>query len=527
MASLPALIALVIMAVAIPIAGTLVRQKQDNRNLAATNPPAPPSCDIKAKCLPPGGRVAIPKSYYGDCAPGHIYEGCRAEKLCRQLNDRCEYVGDRVACLDTKETDCNGTQPTPTQGPTCTATCADSCSSDIGCRGKILDTACGYDKTGKVKHMCRICTQVCVTPTMGRPTGTVTPSVKPTMTPTLTPTTSPSPTPTITSCKPVTFSAVPTAVCDSGNGAGSATWKWATVASASMYQIDIYKADGTLLIDNDWLLSSEFGCKTGICSYGATLPMGTYYAMISTQSYKMCSPSTWTKSDNVTVNPCAPPVCDKKLDIGLVFDRSATMTDPEVDGRQKLAWAKDAAGVFLQSLKNTGTKTVSVSISSFGAQGNDNTGSLKPWADWNSTLNIALTNIGTDANYLLVKNALAGVNYKQWGTCIECGIRIENGQLTNTTNRRVEILLSDGMANHNWDGSTSNSEAKAIAAANAGRTNGIEFRVIGYGKRGMADPEIDETTLLAIAGSAANYQYKPNATDWSNAFITILNDLCK
>ena len=167
MASLPALIALVIMAVAIPIAGTLVRQKQDNRNLAATNPPAPPSCDIKAKCHL-NGVGDIVKSYYGGCKPGTIAEGCRVERQCLQLQPDCFYGGGYAACLDTDLTNCNGTQPTPTQGPVCTTECAESCTADSGCRGKIIENAfCGYDKVGKLKHMCRVCTQVCTTPTQG------------------------------------------------------------------------------------------------------------------------------------------------------------------------------------------------------------------------------------------------------------------------------------------------------------------------------------------------------------------------
>lgn len=240
---------------------------------------------------------------------------------------------------------------------------------------------------------------------------------------------------------------------------------------------------------------------------------------------------TPTPTSTSTPTPTPPTSCNNKVSIALVIDRSDTMySEIESDGRNKLAWAKDAARAFVQALKNTNTSSVRVAVVSFGAQGNDGTGTKDPKD--NSTLNIALTN-----NYDNVISAINSIDYINWGTCIGCGIRIGNGQLGVTTSRfnvnrfavderRVGILLSDGMANHNWIGGTgpgSNSIAFAINEANYGRANGIEYRAIGFG----IAPEIDENTLVSIAGSRDNYQYKPNAQDWAQAFINILGDLCK
>lgn len=206
------------------------------------------------------------------------------------------------------------------------------------------------------------------------------------------------------------------------------------------------------------------------------------------------------------------------LDIMLVIDRSSTMqNEHEADGRNKLSWAKDAAAGFVQAIKDTGTSSIRVGVASFGAQGNDGTGSLG--SDYNSALNIGLT-----GDYNSVISAINNIAYIRSGTCIECGLKIGNNQFSDSGNRRVEILLSDGKANHNWDGSTSNSKARAINVANDGRSNGIEYRVLGYGLESSGD--IDENTLLQIAGSPAYYQYKPNVADWSEAFLDILEELC-
>lgn len=207
--------------------------------------------------------------------------------------------------------------------------------------------------------------------------------------------------------------------------------------------------------------------------------------------------------------------CTPNIDVMLVVDRSSTMNAKESDGRTKLAWAKEAASQFVDKVMSGTNNTVKVGVSSFGAQGNDGTGKLS--STNNSTLHIALS-----SNITAVKQAINSIVFKESGTCIECGLRIANTEIASSTKRKIVILLSDGMANHVWDGTTSNSKAKAIAAANTGRSGGVTYYVLGYGKSG----DIDEATLKSIAGSTSNYQYKPNVTDWASAFLTIIDQIC-
>ncbi len=226
---------------------------------------------------------------------------------------------------------------------------------------------------------------------------------------------------------------------------------------------------------------------------------------------------------SVLPTPTATPIiisCDKNLDIALVIDRSSSMNETD-NGKIKLEWAKEAAKGFVNAIYNTGTGSVNVSVASFGAQGNDGTGTIAD-TTFNSTLNLALTN--TSAGYAVIMDALNGVNYNKWGTCIECGLRLGNSQLTNANNRKVGVLISDGMANRTWNGGTVNGRQAAIAMANTGRASGIEYRTIGYGSKTAG--QIDESTLINVAGSVLNYQYRPNVTDWSSSFLTVLKDLC-
>lgn len=231
------------------------------------------------------------------------------------------------------------------------------------------------------------------------------------------------------------------------------------------------------------------------------------------------NPACYLELQLAPPTPSATPIaCNKMLDIVLVMDRSSSMNSVESDGRTKLQWAKEAAASFVQALINSGTTSVRVGVSSFGAQGNDGTGTLA--SRFNSTLEIPLTN-----NLQNVLTSINNIKYIDKGTCIQCGIRIGNTQLTSANNKKVEIVLSDGKANRSWIGTSSqNNKTLAINEAKMGRSKGIEYRTLGYGLK--ASGTIDEPTLIAIAGSVANYQYKPNVADWSAAFLTILRDIC-
>jgi hypothetical protein len=213
----------------------------------------------------------------------------------------------------------------------------------------------------------------------------------------------------------------------------------------------------------------------------------------------------------------------------LVFDRSNTMTDPadpaNPNGPTKLDKAKEAGTTFISQLKNTGTTSVRIGISSFGAQGNDGTGKLTP--PYNSTLHTALLPIHTQ--YMAIQSAMSSVQYILPGTCVLCGIRIANQQLLPSTNVRAEILLSDGMTWKFWDGHGGDQDAKdaAIAEAKIAKDAGVDMWVVGYGDRNVPDM-IDEVTLKAISSNPdTRYFYRPDAAEWSATFTKILGELCK
>lgn len=221
-----------------------------------------------------------------------------------------------------------------------------------------------------------------------------------------------------------------------------------------------------------------------------------------------------------TPTPTSTPiVCVGDTDIAIVIDRSSTMNTVETDGRKKLEWAKEAAIGLVDNIIASGRTNIRISVSSFGAQGNSGTRTLG--SSYDSTLDIGLTN-----NYAAVKTAISNVVYRQSGTCIQCGLRIGNQTLLQTESQHAKfvILLSDGMANHIWDGTTSNAKSLAIAEANGGRANGITYYSIGFGS---GSGNIDPNTLISIAGSQANYRYKPNVNDWSATFLEVLSTICR
>ncbi len=252
----------------------------------------------------------------------------------------------------------------------------------------------------------------------------------------------------------------------------------------------------------------------------AGLSLWSSKLLYKTKTDKPSTPSA-TSNCTLTFNLPTPIPCNRDIDIvGMTIDRSSSMNALETDGRTKLAWAKEAALTFTNMLKASGTTTVKMAVNSFGAQGNDGTGVLD--STYNSLVHTSLTN-----NYDTMLTAINNVRYIHSGTCIMCGLRLSNNQV-NTLDpaKKVAIIISDGRANHIWDGTAPGSTVSkqaAINEANAGRAKGVQYHVIGYGS---TTSPADETTLRAIAGSNGTYQYKPNATDWSTAFLSILNNIC-
>lgn len=219
-----------------------------------------------------------------------------------------------------------------------------------------------------------------------------------------------------------------------------------------------------------------------------------------------------------TIAP-TPVACVNNTDIALVIDRSSSMyEEKEFDGRTKLAWEIEAANKFIDQITASGKKNIRVSVTSFGRQGNDGKGTL-PVIN-NSTLHIALSN-----DYAAVKAAINQIVPKEWGTCIQCGIRIGNGTLLAnvTSNAKFVILMSDGQAGEIWDGTEgSDPDQAAIDEAKIGRVSGIKYYTIGYGVGSQISPDV----LTAIAGGASNYKYRPDVTTWTNAFLDVLNTIC-
>jgi hypothetical protein len=244
-----------------------------------------------------------------------------------------------------------------------------------------------------------------------------------------------------------------------------------------------------------------------------------------------------------TLTPTPPVISCNNVDINFVMDRSTTMGKGlESNGDTKLSWAKEAVASAIGAIKSNNVK---VSIDSFGAQG---FGDPSPYtefrltSEFNSTLDVPLTTNYSQA----ISEMNSKVVFNSAGTCIECGLRIGNNLLATETDpsvKKVLILLSDGMANHSWDGyedpyyPTPTAEwGPVIAQQNAineaikGRNSGIEYHVIGYGG-GVGDSGIDENTLKAITGptGVANgfYIKSPSDDQWKNIFLSIIKDVCK
>ncbi|MFA6016478.1 MAG: vWA domain-containing protein [Patescibacteria group bacterium] len=245
-----------------------------------------------------------------------------------------------------------------------------------------------------------------------------------------------------------------------------------------------------------------------------------------------------------SITPTPTLTCNN-LDIAIVTDRSDTMTYP-ADGipghTTKLEYAKAAMTTLVNTVIGSSTTNVKIAVADFGRQGDVNDpvlGNLTqfPIVNYVSILETPLSNQFAS----IVLPAISAIHHNQSGTCIQCGLHIANRELTSTTNRKVVILLSDGMANRIWTGVKPGdpdqriSKDAAIAQATQGRANGIEYKVIGYGEGTGALTGISEDTLKRIACAdpndaacvANNYAHRPNALDWSNAFLAILRQLCQ
>lgn len=220
----------------------------------------------------------------------------------------------------------------------------------------------------------------------------------------------------------------------------------------------------------------------------------------------------------VVATPTIPDVvCERRASLVIAIDRSGSMNQKETANKTKLELAKDAAKAFVTAIKESDSKNISISVVSFGGQGNDGAGS-KPRSH-DSTLHI-----GASTDYDAVLSAIGGIQVIQnVYTCIQCGIRIGNGQIAGFSDTKGLILLTDGEANRVWNGSSSNAKSAAISEANDGRSKGISYYVIGFGDK--SKKQIDEATLQSIA-AGGQYTYKPDAQTWMKGFFDLLPKFC-
>lgn len=229
-------------------------------------------------------------------------------------------------------------------------------------------------------------------------------------------------------------------------------------------------------------------------------------------------PATPTATATPEATPTIPDVaCEKRVSIGIVIDRSTSMYSKDISGKTKLEQAREAAIAFVTAIKESGSKNVKVTVVSFGGQGNDGTGTMSRSSD--STLHISAS-----SDYDAVLSAIGGVTIKGSGSCIQCGIRIANDQITSFPDTKAVILLSDGQAGEIWDGSSSGATSATIREADNGRAKGITYYVMGFGDKSKG--KINEQTLQSIAGNSGQYVYKPDAQTWMKGFLDLLPNFC-
>lgn len=124
-----------------------------------------------------------------------------------------------------------------------------------------------------------------------------------------TPRSSPTPIPTPTgSCTTVTPYDPPHGICSVNGTTGAGFWEWRHILEATQYEVDIYRADGTIFLNNDWQSSEVFmNCAIGKCSYiTSNMPLGSYYSRIRARNLGVCRESNWHQSITITVSRCGP-----------------------------------------------------------------------------------------------------------------------------------------------------------------------------------------------------------------------------
>lgn len=202
----------------------------------------------------------------------------------------------------------------------------------------------------------------------------------------------------------------------------------------------------------------------------------------------------------VTVSPTTPPgsCSNAPSDTMLVIDKSGSMSTAST--ANKITQAKVAAKNYVDIISADGRNTI-------GLVSYENT----------ATVNSPLT-----TNYSSVKTQIDSLT-AIGSTCTECAILAANAEIakSSTSNKKVVVLLTDGLANYIQGGSsqvdTALAEQKALAAAVAGHSaKGTVFYTIGLGS------QINGTFLQQIAQQTGG-QYFPSPT--SDQLNTIYNQI--
>jgi len=170
------------------------------------------------------------------------------------------------------------------------------------------------------------------------------------------------------------------------------------------------------------------------------------------------------------------------------------------------------------------------------------------WSGNNNRIAATTKPLTSDLN--AVKTYINSITYQNTAdlyTCIECAVNQAASLLTASPNRKVVILMSDGVANRvaaNCTGTTESTcrnpndctnttpagphcvsaDTAAIAAAATQKSTGIIFHVVGYGS--VSNQTILENNLRAIASGDSNYHYGGDVSNWSAVFQSIVPQIC-
>jgi hypothetical protein len=415
------------------------------------------------------------------------------------------------------------------------------------------------------------CENITPTPTL-TPTSTPTPPITLTSTPTPTPTPTPTltltptPTPPPLSCNLVTLN-------NSAPIIGITDKRTLTVA-----------ASGVAPLKYNWTITTN-RTNLGSLSINNSNNFSTVWTPPSTLS---TTPQTWTFTANVQDSTLktaasqnciaslsyAPSCTSTKVDVVLAIDRSGSLGDSSAMstylGKKKLKWELEAASAFVDLIA-----TPSPSLLNNVRIG------VVDWAALNTNVHsYALSN-----NWTGIKNYINKITFSSSDadTCIMCGVQKANSLLTSSTaNRKIVILMSDGIANQTVLSSGNNTsqynciypqpticgrqkigqltkrvcgdtspngcctiddclgdhcpdaDTGVINLANSNKPN-IEYYVIGYGSIPdstsvppitNATKSILETNLKQIASGADHYFYGGKPDNWDNIYAKIAPLIC-